>query len=84
MNPRAGMAALFFAAVFFYIGFFGRDVWNYHVNNVGNEPSTTVRPIRLLGHRNEHCNGDYPTSKRSSSGKQGTAKDSPAPVPTEL
>ena len=29
-----------------------------------------VRPIRLLGHRNEHCNGDYPTSKRSSSGKQ--------------
>jgi hypothetical protein len=23
MNPRAGMAALFFAAVFFYLGFFG-------------------------------------------------------------
>jgi hypothetical protein len=39
MNPRAGMAALFFAAVFFYIGFFGRDVWNYHVNNAGKEPA---------------------------------------------
>ena len=35
----AMLSALFCATTFFFIGFFGRDVWNYHVGNVGKEPA---------------------------------------------
>ena len=30
------LSAVLSCSMFFFLGFFGRDVWNYHVNNVGN------------------------------------------------
>jgi len=33
------LSAVLSCAMFFFLGFFGRDVWNFHVNNVGNVPA---------------------------------------------
>jgi hypothetical protein len=50
----AALSALLSCSIFFFIGFFGRDVWNYHAGNVGKEtamcaPEATVgTPKRTL------------------------------------
>jgi len=33
------LSSILSCAMFFFLGFFGRDVWNFHVNNVGNVPA---------------------------------------------
>jgi len=33
------LSAILSCSMFFLLGFFGRDVWNYHVNNVANVPA---------------------------------------------
>ena len=33
------LSAVLSCSMFFFLGFFGRDVWNYHVGNVGNVPA---------------------------------------------
>lgn len=48
------LSAVLSCSMFFTLGFFGRDVWNYHVGNVGNgqaqcAPEATVgAPKRTL------------------------------------
>jgi hypothetical protein len=32
----AALSALLSCSIFFFVGFFGRDVWLYHVGNVAN------------------------------------------------
>ena len=33
------LSAVLSCSMFFFLGFFGRDVWNYHVGNVENVPA---------------------------------------------
>jgi len=42
------LSAVLSCSMFFALGFFGRDVWNYHVNNVGKEP-TNCAPDQTAG-----------------------------------